>query len=109
MKKPIKILIKVKAMDLPVKHTREPALQSLCADCHMSDRIVLHLWLLYCKNIAKGQEKKAETLVRNLICKKNWSTKSKIVTFRKKLSEPALKGQVLGCGGFGSQHKLKRR
>lgn len=54
MKKPIKILIKVKEMALLVKHTGEPALQFLCTDCHMSDRIVLHHQLLYCETIEKG-------------------------------------------------------
>lgn len=69
-------------MALPVKHTGKPALPCLCTDCYMSDRIVLHHQLLYCKTIEKGQEKTAGTLVRNLICSKNRSTETKIVTFR---------------------------
>lgn len=69
-------------MALPVKHTGKPALPCLCADCYMSDRIVLHHQLLYCKTIEKGREKTAGTLVRNLIRNKNRSTETKIVTFR---------------------------
>lgn len=57
MKKPIKILIKVKEMALPVKHTGEPALQSLWADCLMSDRVVLHHRLLYRNTIGKAYKK----------------------------------------------------
>lgn len=69
-------------MALPVKRTGKPALPCFCADCHISDRTVLHHQLLYCKTIEKGQEKTAGTLVRNLICNKNRSTKTKIVIFR---------------------------
>lgn len=108
-KKAIKILIKVKEMVLPVKCTGKPALPCLCADCYMSDRIVLHHQLLYCKTIERGQEKTSGTSVRNLICNKNRSTETKIVRkIQNKFSEPALNERYWVVGFFWLPQRKQR-
>lgn len=90
-------------MALPVKYTGKPALPCLCADCYVSDRIVLHHQLLYCKTIERGQEKTSGTSVRNLICNKNRSTETKIVwKIQNKFSEVALNERYWVVGFFGS-------